>query len=104
MCVCVCGTCVLCGVRRAVLGSTSVRKPHELDGEVLGNDVVVLEHDHDVQLELDLERLRGERRACKKLGEGHVHGDVDPACDIAVGKLDVLNFRCCAWRPSASVR
>lgn len=48
---------------------------NEFDGEVLGDQVPVMEHDDKIHLELDLERAGGDRGAGEETREDHVHSN-----------------------------
>jgi len=74
--------------------ATSGPCPHQLDGEVLSQEVAILEEDHHIHLELHLEVLGRQRWAGKQTRKDHVDGDGEATAHIALGNLDILDFSC----------
>ena len=79
--------------RRAPLQAIGYALPHQYDGEVLRDAVVVHKvHDH-VHLKLDTGRGQDGRGAREHAREQHVDGDLHVAGHVAVADLKVLDLR-----------
>ena len=65
----------------------------EFDREALCDQVVVLEHDHNIHLKLHLERLCRDWRAREESGEYHMESNGYSPGDVALRDLDVLDLR-----------
>src|SRR3989338_1593872 len=66
--------------------------PVENNRDVLRNHMTVGKLHDEVDLELDLERLRHGRRAREQTRENHEYGNVQVAAHVPLTHLNVLDF------------
>ena len=71
---------------------THQSEPGDGEGEVLGDDDVVLKHDGHVQLEVHAEVGRLQRGTGEEAREEHVEGNSPQVRHVTAPHLDVLNL------------
>lgn len=66
----------------------------QLERKVLSDQIIVFEHDAQVELEVDFKVSSLERWAGEQSRKCHVDWNVNLGANVAVGDLKILNFRC----------